>query len=220
MSSLFVIKNGYYIPLLYPIVHLFTGDAFLATIITLKAFPANYYFWFEDQYHFLPRGYNWIKQIIRFTDTGHIVSFMVWYNPEYLPLAFTVHFVITLGFWSGKIFMGMEDVDQRVIPDIDHVFETLWSAANHGLVLFILAYRIITANETCIPFTLTELANAYAWIYKWFVFIYIPWRMYTGDMVYSLLDYKKDIKKALQFVTLVHSLFILGHGIGFLISRC
>jgi hypothetical protein len=40
------LKNGYYIPLIYPLIQLTTGDSFLAAIITLKAFPANYYYWY------------------------------------------------------------------------------------------------------------------------------------------------------------------------------
>jgi hypothetical protein len=219
MGSYYIIKNGYYIPLIFPLVYYITNDAFLATIIMLKTFSSNYYYWFENQYHYLPRGYNWVKQFIRFTDTGHLISFMTWLNPHYLPLAFTIHFVITTGFWSGKIWFSMKDGDKLYIPDIEPVFESIWSAANHGLALVFLTQKIRSFDE-CIPFTIINLQHAYIWSYGWFVCIYIPWRLYTGDIVYSMLDYKHNKKITIIFFALMHILIFMGHIIGVMLSVC
>jgi len=218
MTLLYALKNGFHIPLLFPFFYFATGDSFLSTIITLKLFPLNYYYWFEDQYNHLPRGYNWIKQTIRFTDTGHIVSFMAWLNPQYLPVAFTTHFVITFGYWFGKLYFGMNDCDDRTIPDLEPVFEMIWTSANHGLPLLLFSNKIIISQEP-VPFTFVELQNSYAWLHTWFLCAYIPWRLFTGDIVYNVLDYRRNTTKTLWFVGYIHFLIFMGHMFGFAISN-
>jgi len=215
--SYIAIKNGYYIPLLYPLIHAFTGDAFLATIVTLKAFPINYWYWYADYYDFW-EGYNWVKQFVRLTDSGHLVSFLYWISPDYLPLAFTIHFVITTGYWGGRIVFNMKDCDQLHIPDLDPLFDKAWTVANHAVPLILLTYHIRT-NETCFPFTYRELENAYIWMYTWLLCIYLPWRLITGDIVYEFLSFTKPKKNFLLFLAM-HVLVLLGHSFGYLLARC
>jgi|Laugresbdmm110sn_1035088.scaffolds.fasta_scaffold14202_3 hypothetical protein len=214
------IKNGYYIPLIYPIIQILTGDEFLATIIVLKSFPANYWFRFQEHYYFLPEGYNWIKQFVRFTDTGHIISFLYWLSPNYLPMAFTIHFVITNGFWGSKFAFGMEDTDNRNIKDLDPYYVEMWSMANHGLVFCLLTNRIVNHSYECVPFTMNQLGNSYLWLYGWFFGIYVPWRIITRDIVYNILSFNTPIKKTLKFIGFIHILVALGHISGYMLSRC
>jgi hypothetical protein len=211
------IKNGYYIPLLYPLIHILTGDTFLATIVVLKAFPANYFYWYADHYDYW-EGYNWVKQFVHLTDSGHFVSFFYWITPDYLPLAFTIHFVITAGFWYGKAVFNMKDRDRLYLPELDLKFQEIWSTANHGVPLLLLAYHIRT-NDQCYPFTYRELENAYLWMYGWLFLIYIPWRVFTGDIVYDPLSFETPKKSALFFSS-IHVIVLLGHLTGYLLSRC
>ena len=218
MAFLYAVKNGFYIPLLFPFFYFATGDSFLSTIVILKAFPLNYYYWFENQYHYLPRGYNWIKQTIRFTDTGHLVSFIAWSYPHYLPVAFTTHFVITCGYWIGKIYFGMNDCDDRTIPDLEPIFEMIWTSANHVLPLLLVTHKIIT-SQYHVAFTVAELYNSYAWMHTWFFCVYIPWRLFTGDIVYNVLDYHKNNTKTLLFIGFIHLLVFFGHMVGCIITN-
>ena len=80
------------------------GNTVTSTIIIQKMYVINYYYHYEHLYHFVPHPYNWIKQFIRFTDTGHIVSFLYYFNPKMLPLAHNVHFIITFAYWISNFF--------------------------------------------------------------------------------------------------------------------
>ena len=74
------LKNGYYIPAIHAALYYVTGDAVISTAVAMKMYPANYFYWFGEQYDFrIPKRYNWIKQFTRFTDTGHFVSFLYYF---------------------------------------------------------------------------------------------------------------------------------------------
>lgn len=210
-----IFKNGYYIPFVHLGLYYVTGDALLSTIIALKAYPANYYYWYSDHYRYLGK-YNWIRQFVKFTDTGHAVSLLYWISPEFLPLAFTVHFSITGGFWGGKLLFNMKDQDLLSLPEIDSFFEQMWSSANHGLHLLILSQRLY---YDCVPFTYTELQYSLLWLYGWFFGIYIPWRMLTGDCVYEVLSIETPIKNKIFIGFAMSALIVLGHISGYGLTR-
>jgi hypothetical protein len=211
-----VYKNGYYIPLLFPIIYSFSGDSFLATMIVLKTFPANYFYWFGYQYNYI-KNYNWLKQFVRFTDSGHIMSLLYWIWPEYLPLAFTTHFVITTGYWGGKLFIDLKYDDKFKNTEINPIFEDMWSGCIHGLPLVFITYNL--RNE-CIPFTINTLKNSFLWNYGWLFGIYTPWRLITGDCMYSVFSRKTPLKISVLFFISIHFLTLIGHTIGFYISKC
>jgi hypothetical protein len=217
-TILYVLKNGYYIPLLHAGLYMITDDHFLSTIIAMKAYPANYFYWFCDHYSYLS-NHNWVKQFIRYTDTGHIVSFLYYFYPEYLPLAFNVHYVITVAYWVGRIFIKMEDSDKLVISEIDPVFEETWSAMVHGVPLVLLTHRIINQTE-CVPFDYYSLKLTYGWNYSWLFGVYIPWRLYTGDCVYNILSHKSPWKKIVGFFAFIHFLVLTGNITGYLLAGC
>lgn len=210
-------KNGYWIPLLYPLIQLTTGDSFLAAIITLKAFPTNYWYWYETEYNYLPRGYNWLKQFVRFTDTGHLASALVYSSPKYIPVAFTTHFIITAGYWGGRLWFGLEDTDIRNISNFDTFFMKLWTGSNHIVPLLLLIGKV---REECVPFTYVDWVNSNWWLYTWFVFVYIPWRFLTRDPVYSILSFNVPIKKTCIFVGFIHAAISVGYFTGYALSRC
>jgi hypothetical protein len=223
-----ILKNGYYIPYVHLTLYLATNDAFLSTIVALKMYPANFFYWHNEYYSyetkpewlrryignpFENRGY--IKQIIRFTDTGHLISFMYWLSPDYMPMAFITHFVITTGYWSGQILFGMKDANKKQISGYDNSFEQIWSGANHGLILSMLAYRI---PMDCVPFTSVQLYNTVIWNYSWLLFVYFPWRYITEDPVYNVLSKEKTWLEIATFLGYIQVLTLLGWFTGYTIT--
>jgi hypothetical protein len=72
--------------------------------------------------------------------------------------------------------------------------------------------EIICVNE----YNNINLAYTYAWVYSWFVFIYIPWRIYTNDTVYSILDLKQTPKPIMiVFIIALHLIIYLSNITGY-----
>jgi len=214
-----ILQNGYYIPFLHAGLYIITNDIYLSSIITLKTYSANYFYWFSDQYSYLPnKRYNWIKQFIRFTDTGHLVSFLYYFYPQIFPIAFNVHFIITFGYWGGRIAFKMKDTDQLQLPNFDHNFEEMWVALIHGLPIVLLSNRVLH-QDVCIVYSIEYLKFSYLWLYAWFIGIYLPWRVYTRDYVYSVLSDFSDYKKISIFTFFIHIIILLGHMTGWLLNQ-
>jgi len=212
------IKNGFYIPVVYFGLLYFTQNLFLSTVITVKLYPANHYYWFGDSYSYIniPKQYNWVKQFVRFTDTGHLVSLLYLMDHSYYPLAHNVHFFITTGFWVGKL-MGSEDQD--IISELPNSgiirsHETIWSCVSHGLP-YVMFLREMILSKTCYSFDLHTIWLSYQWNYMWLVFIYVPWRVYTGDMIYSILDLNQGYEKPVKFFLFLHLIVLIANSIGY-----
>jgi hypothetical protein len=215
--------NGMYIPFIYAGLYFITQDLFLSTTIALKTYTVNYFYWFGSHYNYLPQKYNWIKQFIRFTDTGSIASMIYYVYPEFLPVAFNVHFTITFGYWIAKFQFGMKDTDDINDPLIIKWIEELYCTCNHSLALSILSYRAYYYSHfhECHPlFTWQQLTYSYYWLYVWFLCIYIPWRLYTNDCVYSVLDKKTPIQQQLAVVAMIHVLLFMGNTTGYMLQTC
>lgn len=211
-------KNGYYIPAVHVAFYYITGDAVVSTTAAMKMYPANYFYWFGEYYDFrIPKSYNWVKQFVRFTDTGYLASVIYIVNPDFLPIAFNVHFLITFGYWIGKQTCKM-DMDLKPLPGLNKVFEIAWSDVNHGIHLMFLTYRIITSDICTEHFTLEHLKWSYYWMYTWFFAIYLPWRITTGDCVYGIFSSDTPISKKIIFVGMMHGLIALGNTTGYLLA--
>jgi hypothetical protein len=209
-----ILQNGYYIPFLHAGLYIITNDIYLSSIITLKTYSANYFYWFSNHYSYLPnRQYNWVKQFIRFTDTGHIASFLYYFYPQTLPIAFNIHFVITFGYWGGRVAFKMKDSDQLQLTTIDHRFEEMWTSMVHGVPIVLLSNRILH-QDVCMLYSDEYLRISYIWLYIWFFGIYLPWRYYTGDYVYNVISDFTDYKKIISFGLFIHMIIFLGHMIG------
>ena len=183
------IKNGFYVPFLQVVLWYFTQDVVLSHFIAMKIFSINYFFWFEHCYDYLPHPYNFLKQFIRFTDSGYIAFAIYYFYPDFYPIAHNVHFVITIGYWFAKIGLNMEDSDSIEHPDIIKWFETGWTNVNHILPYLLLVSEIRKIDLCNNYFTWSDLYYSYIWGIIWFCCIYIPWRTITGDCVYSCLLY-------------------------------
>ena len=221
------IKNGFHIHLIHAVLQHITKNTYLSATFSIKLYSLNYFYWYGTLYTYLPNPrHNWVKQFIRFTDTGHIASALPLIVPSALPVAHNVHFIIMAGYWFGRLVFGLKDAD-RIADDgnnglidwhtdlctfIHHtvpylLIHTLWLEEwNHRDIICATEYR----TET--------LLRTYAWLYAWFFFIYLPWRMYTGDTVYSILDLKQTSKPIMfGFIGFIHVLVFLSNFIGYFV---
>ena len=215
-----IIRDGFYIPVLNVFLYAVLKDFYLTTIIIQKLYVINYYYHYEHLYHFVPHPYNWVKQFIRFTDTGHLVSFLYYFYPQALPLAHNVHFMITFAYWIAKLFLGMKDADDRNNDPYVVAFEKCWTASNHGLVYLIIVYRMLTDNQCNDYFTITDFYYTVLWFYSWGIFIYIPWRCFTGDPVYSILANDTPLKTVFMAFVLMNSSAYISNYVGYLLTKC
>lgn len=110
-----VAKNGYYIHAIHIILIMCRCNICLTSFIVMKLYSVNYFYWYGTQlFIFANPRYNWTKQFIRFTDSGHVASFMILVWPSLLPLAHNVHFIIFMGYFLGKFCFGLKDADRIV----------------------------------------------------------------------------------------------------------
>ena len=196
-------------------------NIYLSVICCLKLFPANYYYWFERYYNYLPSPLNQLKQFVRFTDTGHIASFLYYFYPEYIGVFYNVHFVITFGYWFCMIFLGGIDRDEIETKDEIKWFTKIWVSLNHGLVYTYLLYNVYLSPDSGKEmFSYMILLYSYVWLWMWGICIYLPWKYFTGDCVYEFLDINKYTKvQRLFFVGLIHVLIIISQISGYLIEK-
>lgn len=206
--------NGGFLPIVFLATLALSNNLFLACIITMKCYTSNYFFWFNDEYHFknLPRKFNWIKQFVRFTDTGNLASILVYFDSSWLQIAFVVHFIITIGYWYGKCWFQMKDLDSVKNPRINRSIESFFCTCNHGLPLCFLLYFAINSDNTTFNTWFKNCLGSFLWMYTWATCIYLPWRLFTKDPVYELFDWNKTpFTISLFFVSIVHVVAIIGN---------
>jgi len=203
-------KNGYHI-VLFTLYIFYLKQYYLGCIFFLKLFSANFYYNFSYKYP-IPIVYKW-KHMIRLTDTGHIGAILVYYDKSWVPITFNVTFIITFVYWISLYMFNMSDVDDVNSKEINIQLQKIHCTINHGCYLLWMMYYIMKNNY---EFNNTTLIMSFGWIISWFLFIYIPWRIYTGDVVYSTMKSKKHF-----ILTLFLCLFVLkiSNTIGYEISR-
>ena len=213
-----IIKNGMFIHLIH--VYLtYKYNFYIASCIAIKLYSVNYFFWFGNLLNLFknPR-HNWVKQFIRFTDTGHIASFMILSAPSLLPVAHNVHFTIMAGYWLGKFAFNMKDADKLMISDIDADHMDLCTYIHHTLPYLLMLHQMYNQQYiSCyIEYDTLNLIYTYAWLYSWFIFIYLPWNYFTGDKVYSILDPKiTSLPNIIGFVGVIHLFIYIANEVGY-----
>ena len=226
-SSLLLIKNGFYIPLIGYALFFYTNNIFLTSIITMKLFPTNFFFWFHHNMKYFPEPYikyNQLKQFIRFTDSGYLASFIYYFYPEFLPVAFNIHSIICIGYWYGKFVLKMSDADLVSDPEYIYWYNNLWTSMNHGWANVLLIRELYineseSESEICHNyFTLNDLLYSYWWVYCWFFLIYLPWRCLTNDCVYDIFGDKYSLSSKLQFIGIIHLIVLASNNIGYLLT--
>ena len=188
-----VFRNGYHILASSPLLYLWSNDLFFTAALILKIYSANYWYYYASHYDYIKPPYahlNAFKQFIRFTDTGHLVSLLYsMVSKSWLPIAYNVHGIITGGYWFGKLFLDMPDADAKPIEGLNPIVSAMMSYMTHA-VPFAMMVREAMSTDCSDAFSTTSLLQTYLWWYAWFVCIYLPWRYYTGDYVYSI--FKND----------------------------
>ena len=203
-----IISNGIYImvicgyySLYYPLFSLY---------VFLKAMSTNHYINYCHLYP-NPQLYRW-KHLIRLTDTGHIANFLFYYHPEYLPLCHNVLFTIFAGYYASKILFSMEDKDDKY--DTGKLNKQIWFIV--GEINHLVPYSIIFYYNTQQKYLFdnTNLLYSFGWVYSWLIFIYIPWRLYTNDSVYSVWDTSVPFKMKFAVFAMIHFIIYIGNTIG------
>jgi len=201
----YIIQNALYIPFLIYILK-DKYDVFLLTILGLKLYKTNYYICFGKYYP--EYSYPIMKSIVHLTDTGFIASVMYSVNSNTIALAYNVHGIITIMYWIIVLSVDSStiDTDSLVIKELNKTYEYIYIKLNHGLVFIWLITRLYTGNECTNYFTHNNLINTYIWVYGWVIFIYIPWRLLTGDVVYNLFSNKTPLKHQILAVIVTNIL--------------
>jgi len=213
MNASYLFKNGFDI-LLICLYHSFYNPI-LSLYIFLKAFSINYYYNFCHLYP-QPSLYRW-KHIIRLTDTGHIANFLFYFYPNMLPLCHNVHFMIGFGYYYTTHYLGMTSTDHiKNNPDICEVLHTIHGHMTHTLPYLILLY---TNTQQKHIFDQHTFFQTITWVYCWLLFVYFPWRYYTGDPVYSILSNNtSNYTKVFVFV-LFHGVIFASNELGKLLQQ-
>ena len=220
-SSLFW-KNGFFIPMVSVLLYQVTGDLFLSSIVGLKLFPTNFFYWFYEKFAYFPEPYkrlNQLKQFVRLTDTGHIVSFVYYFYPQFFPIAFNIHFIITLGYWYSVIVLKMSDTAEVVDDDYIVWFNNLWAYAVHAVPIVLLIRELMLQDVCVVYFTTNDLYYSYIWVYSWLFLVYAPWRYYTKDPVYSILDANGPFSIKIKIFTIMNVAVFISNIIGYFISH-
>ena len=215
-----IIKNGMYIHVIHAALT-YTYNFYLASCISIKLYSINYFYWYGHLLNYLknPR-LNWVKQFIRFTDTGHIASFMIILYPQLIPLSHNVLFIIMAGYWLGKFVFNLKDADKlNNALDLNDSHTDMCTYIHHSVpyILIIRAMRLQTDTTCELQYSNSNLNNTYIWLYVWFLFVYLPWRRYTGDTVYSILDSKvTPMPVIISFVGFIHLLVYISNWVGYM----
>ena len=251
------IKNGFYIHFIHAFLYWATQNIYISSIIAIKLYSTNYFYWYGHHFTYLQNSrYNWIKQFVRFTDTGHLASILPLFFTSSLPLAHNIHFIIMAGYWIGKLAFNLKDADKLNLKDNYGWHTDVCTYIHHSVPYLLIHYLflkesqsrsnceasiqqivgpnceasiqqiagpnceasiqqiagpLVCANE----YNYQTLQHTYLWLYSWLFFIYIPWRFYTGDTVYSILDIKQTPKKHIfGFVFFMHVLAFMSNYVG------
>lgn len=214
----YIVKNGIYIHVVH-LALLSYLNVQLSTMIALKLYSVNYFYWFGTEYTFFPRypRLNWIKQFIRFTDTGHFASLLVYCYPSFFPLVHNVHFLIMIGYLAGKILFQMKDADRITSSSLSEVHMDMLTYIHH-ILPYVLMVTLYPSEHRV--FTCETMIQTFAWLYTWFICIYLPWRFVVGDPVYSVLDERYTSPNImLSFCFVIHLLVFLSNAVGYLVFR-
>ena len=213
------IKNGFHLPLVAYLLYRLSGGFFISVSLALKFYSSNYFFWFCDRYTYIKKPYekyNQLKQFVRLTDTGHIASVIYYFYPAFYPVAFNIHGFITIGYWIGKILYNMPDSDSIIVTDSEYI---VWindaiTHSIHGLPISMMIYWHVQSGS-CYDFNLESLYYTYLWVFTWLIAIYFPWRYFTGDAVYSILDSNTRTSTIVGFVLLCFCIPFVTNSLGY-----
>jgi hypothetical protein len=151
---------------------------------------------------------------VRLTDSGVIASFIYYYNPAFFPIAHNVQFVISVGYWTGKLLFNMEETNEVYPPEVIPWYINLWTYFLHIAPYSLLLNEIRTFDQCHNYFTLQDLLYSINWLQYWFIYVYMPWRLITKDAIYSVISSDKSVIQIVGFIGILHLVMFIGHIVG------
>ena len=180
-----LIKNGFIILNLYYPLYLLFNNHLTTTTIILKLLHINYYYFFGHLSPKLNHTTKLIRPWVRLTDTGFYALIVYYFYNDFFPICFNIHFVISIAYWIIMIVFGFQDSDNIHSHELSTYIAQFISSTTHGLPLLLLSKDICKNN---VYFNEASLSYTNYWISAWFIFIYIPWRLFTHDEIYTVLN--------------------------------
>jgi hypothetical protein len=172
------INNGGYIPYLYFFILYISNDYLLTTALTIRLFTINYFVWFINW-----DIQNQLRQFVRFTDTQTLVCLLYWWfnkSPIIAELTYNVLFLVSVGFWIGKLMGIDENLPLIKYPFFQKKISNLYHYINHGLLFLLMAVK------TPHNYSINGCNNTLLFILFYLMLIYIPWYFITGDTIYNI----------------------------------
>ena len=204
--------NGIWIPICCFWYYMQTNNAILPIYVWLKAFPTNYYIVFSHLYS-NPSIIKY-KHMIRLTDSGHILNFLFYFWPEtFASIAHNILFIITFAYFICTYGLNMKDTDGRRNKIVIYWIHDLHEIINHCLpYTLVVKYLLLEKNNSL--FMGYSVFYSYIWLYVWFCCIYIPWNVYTGDCVYSVLSKETPWKIKISVFLGVNFMVLMANEVG------
>lgn len=205
-----IIKNGLHIPFLFFVFNIFFHNSLISYTLMMKFFSINYYLNYRSSSSNLTFLQYQIKPWIRFTDTGYISTLIYYFYPHFFPIAFNIHFAITIGYWVIMFLFTISNVD-IIHKDKFYYFNKFMSYKLHILPLFLLSYDFCSNSYL---FDNNSLFYSVLWSVSWFLFILLPWKYFTNDSIYSIFDDDVPFSKKSTVVLSILALIYISNTIG------
>ncbi len=158
--------------------------------------------------------------MVRLTDTGHIASFLFYFNKKTLPIAHNVHFIIDVAYWLSKILFNMKDSHKIIPPDLSIISHDIYEILNHSISYILIIYYMINHPYDNYMFNDTTLYYTFIWLYFWILLIYIPWVLLTNNYLYSVFEPSKPLYMRFFMIVCLNILAYLSNIIGHKIELC
>ena len=92
-----------------------------------------------------------------------------------------------------KLAFNLKDADKIQTNNIIEWHTDLCTYIHHSVPYLLIHYLFKKESELrsidCdYEYSYQTLQHTYIWLYSWFLFIYIPWRLFTHDEIYTVLN--------------------------------
>ena len=122
-------------------------------------------------------------------------------------------------YWYSVIVLKMSDTTEVIDDEYIVWFNNLWAYAVHAVPIVLLIRELILQDVCVVYFTTNDLYYSYVWVYSWLFLVYAPWRYYTKDPVYSILDANGPFSIKIKIFTIMNVAVFVSNIIGYFISH-
>ena len=110
----------------------------------------------------------------------------------------------------------MRDNDDRKDSELISSLQVIHCEINHSIPYLIVLF---SNTKQSYSFNNTSLILTFIWTYTWLFFVYFPWRYYTKDSVYSVLDDSVPLNKKLILFVMFHILIYVANMFGYIVQQ-